>query len=337
MRRVSRAFYLTIRILPRSIRKPVAIAYLLARAADTIADTAAVPDNRRLLHLLQLRQQLTAEPDTEHFTTLAYSLADAQPSDSERDLLMSLDGILRLLNTLPQADRDRVANIVQRLSKGMEFDLTRFPAQKQPERSEIPALSDTEELDRYTYLVAGCVGEFWTDLSMAHMPALARWERERMTQLSVEFGQALQMTNILRDIPRDLRSGRCYIPLTWLNEVGMKPRDLLDPDRSHLARPLLDTGLKLALEKFDAAERYLLDIPRRCVRFRLAAAWPMLMGLATLGILVYSPLWLDPAARVRVSRRWVYATMSATIPVIHSNRVMSVWIGRLRNRITLSI
>jgi phytoene/squalene synthetase len=36
---VSRSFYLTIRFLPRPLREPVGLAYLLARATDTIADT----------------------------------------------------------------------------------------------------------------------------------------------------------------------------------------------------------------------------------------------------------------------------------------------------------
>ena len=35
---VSRSFYLTIRVLPKALREPVGLAYLLARAGDTIAD-----------------------------------------------------------------------------------------------------------------------------------------------------------------------------------------------------------------------------------------------------------------------------------------------------------
>ncbi|MCI0869448.1 MAG: squalene/phytoene synthase family protein, partial [Chloroflexi bacterium] len=39
---VSRSFYLTLRVLPGGIREPVGLAYLLARAADTIADTTLI-------------------------------------------------------------------------------------------------------------------------------------------------------------------------------------------------------------------------------------------------------------------------------------------------------
>ena len=36
------------------------------------------------------------------------------------------------------------------------------------------------------------------------------------------------MINILRDIPEDLRFGRCYIPSEALAEHGLVPEDLLD-------------------------------------------------------------------------------------------------------------
>ena len=39
LRQVSRSFYLSLAILPRPLREPIGLAYLLARAADTVADT----------------------------------------------------------------------------------------------------------------------------------------------------------------------------------------------------------------------------------------------------------------------------------------------------------
>ena len=43
LRRTSRSFALSIQVLPRAMREPVQVAYLIARAADTIADTEARP------------------------------------------------------------------------------------------------------------------------------------------------------------------------------------------------------------------------------------------------------------------------------------------------------
>jgi phytoene/squalene synthetase len=54
LKQVSRSFFLTIRVLPHSIRRQIGIAYLLARAADTIADTQLVQVPRRQAALTQL-------------------------------------------------------------------------------------------------------------------------------------------------------------------------------------------------------------------------------------------------------------------------------------------
>ena len=55
LKSVSRSFYLTLRILPAGMRDPIGLAYLLARAADTIADTSLISPQRRLELLLSLR------------------------------------------------------------------------------------------------------------------------------------------------------------------------------------------------------------------------------------------------------------------------------------------
>ena len=41
-----------------------------------------------------------------------------------------------------------------------------------------------------------------------------------MVPMGIRYGKGLQLVNILRDIPQDLRNGRCYIPLSFLGEVG---------------------------------------------------------------------------------------------------------------------
>src|SRR6266852_3564924 len=57
LRDVSRSFYLTLRVLPKEIRPQVSLAYLLARATDTITDTKAVPREKRVALLEQSRAE----------------------------------------------------------------------------------------------------------------------------------------------------------------------------------------------------------------------------------------------------------------------------------------
>jgi farnesyl-diphosphate farnesyltransferase len=56
LRGVSRSFYLSLRVLPEELRPQVSLAYLLARASDTVADTKAVARQRRLELLRAMRQ-----------------------------------------------------------------------------------------------------------------------------------------------------------------------------------------------------------------------------------------------------------------------------------------
>ena len=57
LKRNSRSFYLTLRVLPRAIRHQIGLAYLLARTTDTIADTEIVSPGQRLNALDQLRER----------------------------------------------------------------------------------------------------------------------------------------------------------------------------------------------------------------------------------------------------------------------------------------
>jgi 15-cis-phytoene synthase len=48
----------------------------------------------------------------------------------------------------------------------------------------------------------------------------------RSRQYAIDLGVALQLTNILRDVPEDLRRGRVYIPLDDLRRHGCSEADL---------------------------------------------------------------------------------------------------------------
>src|SRR5439155_18581333 len=61
LRQVGRSFFLSLAILPRPLREPIGLAYLLARAADTVADTRGIARQARLSHLLTLRRACAGE------------------------------------------------------------------------------------------------------------------------------------------------------------------------------------------------------------------------------------------------------------------------------------
>ncbi|MBI3829689.1 MAG: squalene/phytoene synthase family protein [Planctomycetes bacterium] len=330
LRGVARAFYLTLRVLPARLREPVGLAYLLARAADTIADTRLLPPQERLAHLLSFHKQIEGPASADALRTIAAALTQKQSIPAERALLQSLPQAFALLDGLAEADRKRVRKVVMTLTEGMEFDLKTFPAE---DAGQVAALQTPADLDRYTYFVAGCVGEFWTEITAAHTPALAHWDISRMSETGVRFGKALQYTNVLRDVPKDLRIGRCYLPAEALARAGVKPDDLMNPANGAKARAALVEGLKTALEHYAHAEAYTLAIPRRCVRLRLAVLWPILIGLATLAKLARNPAWLVPAQPSKVTRGWVYRMMFCSVFCVWSNVLLKSWMVNLRGNI----
>ena len=327
LRGVSRSFYLTLRVLPADLREPIRLAYLIARAADTIADTRLVPPAQRLEYLLALRDQVQGPVQVEALRRIERALTELQSMPQERALLSSLPQALAMLEESSERDREMMRWVVVTLTRGMEMDLTTFPAEGS---GRIVALDTSAELDRYVYYVAGCVGEFWTAITMAHTAALRSWDYDSKSQLGIRFGKALQLTNVLRDAPKDLRMGRCYLPMAELAQVGVAPEELLDTGAGSMARPVLVAEIERALGHYSAAEEYLLAVPRRCQRLRLAVLWPVLIGLGTLAKLARNPLWLDPTQPSRVSRRWVYRTLILSWPAVTSNLVLRRWIRRLR-------
>ena len=322
----SRAFYLTLRVLPGNLRKPLGLAYMLARTADTIADSKTASTNERLERLLEFRGLVEGKGEAGAIEPLVLT-AEEGLGGAERELVGAMRKTISMLDGLDEMDRFRVRQVVVTLTQGMELDLTYF------REDGLTAFETPEELDEYTYLVAGCVGRFWTEMCMAHNPRLRGWDAEEMSEKGVRFGKALQLTNILRDVPKDLRLGRCYLPREVLERCGVSGEDLLEAKNSDAARPALIWGITQALDHYEAAEEYLQAIPKRYYRLRLAVAWPLLMGLGTLAELAKNIEWLDPGRKSKVSRGWVYRMMAVSAARVMSNGAMNGWISGLRGEV----
>lgn len=281
------------RVLPGPVRKPISLAYLLARTTDTIADTDLVPVESRLEALRALRGRIMGEPGGALDWTL---LQSQQALPAERVLLERHEESLRLLATLEEADQRRVREALAIIISGQELDLQRFGTASV---KQIAALETWEELDDYTYRVAGCVGEFWTHVCRAHLFPTVEIDEKRLLAKGVLFGKGLQLVNVLRDLPQDLRKGRCYIPRALLARGGMRPEDLLDAASEPKFRAIYNPLLKEAESDLEAGWDYTRMLPRG--RVQLGCAWPLLIGAGTLRRL-YSENVLDAERRVKITR-----------------------------------
>jgi farnesyl-diphosphate farnesyltransferase len=312
LKSVSRSFYLSLAVLPAEVRPAIGLAYLLARAADTIADTRLIDRRARITHLDALRAEIE-DTQAGRLVAIVDAVAVSQSLPAERRLLERLPECLAAYRALPPPDQARVRGVVETLIEGMAMDLSTFPGE---DENKLGALETHADLDRYVYLVAGCVGEFWTDVHAAHRPRLARWNLPEMRRLGVRFGKALQLTNVLRDVPRDLRQGRCYLPREGLARLGLSPADLLAPAAAPAAKPLLVELLRTALGHYEAGWQYTFAVPLAEPRLRLACVWPLAIGLRTLDLIARSPSWLDPAVTLKVPRARVYGLIAGSLGTV---------------------
>jgi farnesyl-diphosphate farnesyltransferase len=331
LKQVSRLFYTTLAVVPANVRDQVGLAYLFARAADTIADTDLIDRPRRLGFLHHLREQFVSEHlDWEQIRSIQQAVGSVQQDSAERILLERLDECFQMFLTSSLDDRHRIQRVMVTLTQGMEMDLSAFPGAAP---AELTALKTLDDLDRYTYSVAGCVGEFWTALMCAHRKALASWDVQQMSERGVRFGKGLQLTNIVKDIAHDLQKGRCYIPETMLTEVGLTPQDLLNQKRLPQLRPVLTKLVRRAVEHLDQGWAYTMAIPRCETRLRLACMWPILSAGESLKLVMNSPDLLNPAVKVKIPRSKVYQIMAMTTGTIACGYAGTAYWGHLRKQI----
>jgi 15-cis-phytoene synthase len=96
--------------------------------------------------------------------------------------------------------------MLEEIIAGVEMDLT------------IAQYATFDELRVYCYRVASAVGLVSIEIF--------GYENSRCRDYAIELGLALQMTNIIRDVGKDLDNGRVYLPQEDLARFNYSPEDL---------------------------------------------------------------------------------------------------------------
>lgn len=190
LKETSRTFYIPITFLQRDLKKAVASAYLCMRAIDEIEDHEDIPKEQKAKAL----QQTAALLET-RFDDAAYQQA-LQPI---RHLLPEVT--LRLaewIDYCPEGARHRMQLATAEMAEGMaKWALKDW------------VVTTKEDLDDYTYYVAGLVGVMLSDLW--EWDAGIRTDRD----LAIGYGRGLQAVNILRNQEEDSERGVGYFPDDW--------------------------------------------------------------------------------------------------------------------------
>ncbi|HRQ90236.1 MAG TPA: squalene/phytoene synthase family protein, partial [Bacteroidia bacterium] len=213
---MSRSFYLSLRFLPPPMRGPVSLAYLLARFSDTLADAPGLPQEERLAWIEDFRQVIQGK--RERLAGDPGKLAPLLDHEGERELVKRGEELVSEYRSLPSGLREPVSEVLLTILDGQSWDLRAF--------SDGPFACRTgDDLLLYTYRVAGCVGEFWTRIGYAVLGERFAdpGQADAMLESGRKLGQALQLTNILRDLHEDLPRGRCYLPTDGTDLGRIRP------------------------------------------------------------------------------------------------------------------
>ena len=273
------------RLLPKAMREPVSLAYLLARASDTLADTEGLGADLRHEMLLGFGEIPHGAGRAAWLVKLSDEVRPCQHHQGEKSLLKMMDEVFTWFYDFKDAQgHAAILKVMDHILHGQRLDIEPF------ELGQNTRLTQDAELEEYCFLVAGCVGEFWTELGYISLPGFSSIEAERLKSMGINYGKGLQLINILRDLPSDLKQGRCYLP-----GVDPSDRDAIMAEAARWrarARAYLSDG-----------HAYAKSLKLR--RTRAATALPGLIGESTLDLLDHAS-WEELEEGVKVSRRDVY-------------------------------
>ncbi len=193
LKETSRTFYIPIKLLKPTLRQTVGSAYLCMRAIDEIEDHEQLDAVKKAALLRATAELLRNGLDRHAYTEL---LADEKGSLPEVTLRLA-----DWLDVCPPDLYENVRNVTAIMADGMA---------KWVEKDFV--IETKEDLDDYTYYVAGLVGVMLSDI----------WEQYDGTKtdrdLAISYGRGLQAVNMLRNQEEDAERGVRFLPDGWTRD-----------------------------------------------------------------------------------------------------------------------
>jgi farnesyl-diphosphate farnesyltransferase len=269
---VSRTFALTIPQLPSQLSNIVTNAYLLCRIVDTIEDEPNLTIAQKQKFSKTFIQVIAGKADANLLSENLYPYLSHYTLAAEKELILNLSKIISVTHTFTTAQQAALLRCVTIMADGMiEFQ----------QKSCIDGLKNLSEMERYCYYVAGVVGEMLTELFCDYSSEIAK-HKAHLTKLAPAFGQALQMTNILKDIWEDRQRGACWLPQDVFADVGFELKNLSARQYDPAFGKGLAKLIAIANENLTQALDYILLIPKQEKGIRRFCLWALGMAILTL-------------------------------------------------------
>lgn len=315
---VSRTFALTIPQLPVGLRDVVGNAYLLCRIADTIEDEPALSLKQKRHFAEQFIKVVAGEEDASRFSSTLVTKLTRSTTADERDLIRNAEQVIRITHACSEFQRREMTRCIRIMSRGMaEFQAN----------ASIHGLTNLSQFNRYCYCVAGVVGEMLTELFCDYCPETAQ-EYDRLIKLAVSFGQALQMTNILKDVWDDHTRGVCWFPRDIFDAAGF--------DLSTLAQHHCDPNYIRGIHQLVAithghqidALHYIQLLSPKQPGIRRHCLWALGMSILTLKKIYKNPTFRH-GKEVKISRLTVKSLIAQAQTALSSNQALTELFNRL--------
>lgn len=238
-RRHARSFYFASFFLPRQPRRHAYNVYAFCRLLDDAVDEAGSP-----AAAVEALERMTRVLDD------AYAGRPPRPPGQAPGLppLPSLPALEAFAWTVAACDIPR--RWFDDLVAGCRLDLA------------VRRYETWRELENYCYHVAGAVG-----LIMCRVLGVTDPTAERQ---AIAMGNAMQLTNILRDVKEDLARGRIYLPAEDLAHFDVTEEDLFAGRCDEPFRALMRFEIERARGLFAEGERGLAKIPAGGCRLTVA-------------------------------------------------------------------
>jgi nucleoside-diphosphate-sugar epimerase/phytoene/squalene synthetase len=315
--KVSRTFALSIAALPKTLRDPICVAYLLCRIVDTIEDDAVVKHEARdgLFDVFdRLMGDDTADPGDLEQGTVELRLGQGT---HDHELCRESGRVFRCFRSLPLEQRAAVRPHVLEMSRGMREFTRRADAVGKLR------LRDLGELERYCYFVAGTVGKLLTALFELQIPDLPDHLKTPIRARAISFGLALQLVNIVKDVATDHVRGDCFLPEAIAEEEGVSLDCLLDPAHRDQGVEVIRRICSRSRDHLRRAEEYTLLWPTpEATQIRLFCAVPLVLALATLREVEVSEDTLSPGKTPKVSREVVAEIFGSAHGAVQSDAAL---------------
>lgn len=325
---VSRSFALTIPQLPEPLKVSVANGYLLCRITDTIEDEASLSIEQKTYFHNKFIEVLQGKYQTILFIKELIPLLSTHTKEAEKLLISRLEQVLYITDSLPTDTQHSLKKCAIIMNKGMqEFEKI----------TSLQGLKSLNELEKYCYIVAGVVGEMLTELFYKYLKLknfnLSLDYRNKLMILAKSFGQALQLTNILKDRWSDYARKICYLPKDIfgevlekinLNDLLSKPNKYECCDHNVQFKNNIKKLININFKHIKNALDYILLIPKQETGIRKFCLWAIGMAVDILANIKNNPGFTN-TSQIKVSRSKLKRIILITNFIAKSNYLLKLW------------